>query len=84
MVPPPEVAESGARRQDDAHRHPGHRHDRQTQVMPPGQGGDLPTAADLGQTVYFDDDQTVKHTQATHDVGGTLVEIEGSLYWVEA
>lgn len=49
-----------------------------------GKGGDLPTAADLGQTVYFDDDQTVKHTQATHDVGANLVEIEGSLYWVEA
>lgn len=49
-----------------------------------GKGGDLPTAADLGTTVYFEDDQTVKATQATHDVGATLVEIEGSLYWVEA
>lgn len=56
-----------------------HRHARALDIK----SGDAVTAADLGTLVPFDDDQTVKHTAATHDVTARLLEIEGSLAWVE-
>jgi len=49
---------------------------RSTAVTLAGKTGDLPTAADVGGTVYISDNNTVKKTDAGSDQAVTLVRIK--------
>lgn len=48
-----------------------------------GLAGDLPAETEIGKTVYFADNNTIKKTLAANDLGGTLRDIQGSYFWVE-
>lgn len=48
-----------------------------------GATGDLPTETEIGKTVYFADNNTVKKTMAANDLGGILRDIQGGYFWVE-
>lgn len=50
----------------------------------PGLAGDLPTEAQINQTVYFADNQTVQKTApGAPNLGGILRAITEGQYWVE-
>ena len=48
-----------------------------------GLTGDLPTEADIGKSIPFIDNNTVKKTLAINELTGVLRDIQGGYFWVE-